>query len=73
MSQSSIPSDHSSKTQNWTTKAMRAEWIGQTLASICWISSVFVYGISSGGDLLQLLAASAWLFANIVHLKTTES
>ena len=40
-------------------------WYGQTAASICWMTSVFVYGIDGAGDLLQLLAASAWLIANI--------
>ena len=40
-------------------------WIGQTAASILWIASVFVYGISETGDLLQLAAASAWLIANL--------
>ena len=28
-------------------KAMRPEWLGQTTASVCWIASVFTYGISS--------------------------
>ena len=41
------------------------EWYGQTAASVCWIASVFVYGIDGAGDLLQLCAASAWLLANI--------
>ena len=49
-------------------KALRLEWLGQTAASICWIASVFVYGISSAGDWLQLAAASAWLLANIASL-----
>ena len=61
----------SSESKNWPAKAMKAEWLGQTIASICWISSVFVYGISSGGDWLQLAAASSWLFANIASLKTS--
>lgn len=38
------------------------------MTSLCWISSVFVYGIASTGDLLQLCAASAWLTANIAAL-----
>lgn len=41
------------------------EWYGQTAASLCWIASVFTYGIDGAGDLLQLFAASAWLIANI--------
>lgn len=46
-------------------RMLRPEWLGQTLASLCWIGSVLSYGISSTGDWLQMLAASAWLFANI--------
>ena len=49
-------------------KIMSFEWIGQTLASLCWIISVFVYGISSTGDLLQLMAASSWLLSNIASV-----
>ena len=49
-------------------RALRVEWLGQTVASLCWIASVFTYGISSAGDWLQLLAASAWLLANIASL-----
>jgi len=43
----------------------RAEWLGQTIASLCWIASVLAYGITSTGDWLQLLAASSWLMANV--------
>lgn len=49
----------------WVAKVLRVEWLGQTAASLCWIASVFAYGISSTGDYLQLFAASAWLVANI--------
>ena len=49
-------------------KIMSFEWIGQTLASLCWIISVFVYGISSTGDWLQLMAASSWLLSNIASV-----
>lgn len=48
------------------------EWLGQTLASLCWIISVFVYGFANGdslemstGDWLQLAAASCWMVSNI--------
>lgn len=54
-------------------RAMRVEWLGQTIASICWIASVFVYGISSTGDWLQLFAASAWLVANVASFATAEA
>lgn len=46
-------------------RVLRIEWLGQTVASICWIASVLAYGISSSGDWLQLCAASSWLLANI--------
>lgn len=46
-------------------KMLSIEWLGQTIASVCWIGSVLAYGISSSGDWLQLIAASAWLLANI--------
>lgn len=49
----------------WVARVLRIEWLGQTTASLCWIASVFAYGISSTGDYLQLSAASAWLLANI--------
>lgn len=51
-------------------KVLRIEWLGQTIASMCWIASVLVYGISSAGDWLQLCAASAWLLANIAAVMT---
>ena len=46
-------------------RVLRIEWLGQTVASICWIASVLAYGISSSVDWLQLCAASSWLLANI--------
>ena len=49
-------------------KMMSFEWIGQTLASLCWMISVFVYGINSTGDLLQLMAASSWMLSNIASI-----
>ena len=49
------------------------ERLGQTTASVCWIGSMLTYGIRSGGDWLQLLAASAWLLANIVAIATAEA
>ncbi len=54
-------------------KALRIDWLGQTMASLFWIGSVFVYGISSLGDWLQLLAASAWLIANLAALFLSET
>ncbi len=49
-------------------KMLRVEWLGQTVASLCWIVSVGTYGISEAGDWLQLAAASAWFVANIAAL-----
>ena len=46
-------------------KMMSLEWLGQTVASSAWIVSVFVYGLASTGDYLQLVAASSWMLSNI--------
>jgi len=54
------------------TKVLQLEWLGQTVASICWIGSVLAYGITSSGDWLQLLAATAWLLANIASAVAME-
>ena len=53
-------------------KALSLSWLGQTMASLCWIGSMLAYGIESGGDWLQLCAASAWLLANIATLAKSE-
>ena len=50
-------------------KDIKPDWIGQTIASICWIISVFAYGIESKGDLFQLAAAFSWLLSNIISLR----
>ena len=62
-----------------TEKMMEFEWIGQTLASLCWIISVFVYGYANGdtldlstGDWLQLAAASSWMISNIASVISTN-
>ena len=49
-------------------EALGIEWLGQTVASLCWIASVFVYGLEGAGDYLQLSAASAWFLANMAAL-----
>ena len=54
-------------------KATSLDWLGQTLASLCWIISVFVYANGkfssmSNGDWLQLAAASCWMASNIASL-----
>lgn len=52
------------------------EWFGQTGASLCWITSVFVYqsdvSLWGNGDWLQLLAASCWMLSNIASVLTTK-
>ncbi|MEM1250047.1 MAG: hypothetical protein AAGK22_27000 [Acidobacteriota bacterium] len=49
-------------------RALRLEWLGQTVASSCWIASMLFYGIGSAGDWLQMCAACAWLLANLAAL-----
>ena len=49
-------------------KIMSIEWLGQTIASGSWIVSVFVYGLTSTGDYLQLVAASSWMMSNIASV-----
>ena len=53
-------------------RILRLEWLGQMVASLCWIASVFSYGISSPGDWLQLAAAGSWCVANVAALSVTE-
>ena len=54
-------------------RRLRIEWLAQTIASLCWIASVFSYGLSSTGDWLQLAAASAWLIANLATAMDSAS
>ncbi len=64
----------SMQTPSLMQRALRIEWLGQTVASVSWIASVFAYGApSQTGDWLQLVAASAWLAANIAALAKTDS
>ena len=53
-------------------KMMSLGWLGQTVASLCWILSVFAYGISTTGDWLQLGAASSWMISNIAAIVSIE-
>ena len=55
------------------TRMLRLEWLGQTVASLCWIVSVFLYGIEKAADVLQLAAASSWMVANVASLLKPES
>jgi len=50
-------------------KTLSIGWLGQTIASLCWIGSVLTYGIKSSGDWLQLFAAASWLLANISTIR----
>ena len=54
-------------------KALRVEWLGQTAASVLWITGMLVSGLKSTGDVLQICAASAWFIANIASLTAVES
>ena len=49
-------------------KLMEAEWLGQTVASLCWIFSMYYYGLDSVGDKLQLCAGVTWFIANMASL-----
>ena len=60
-------------TQTRLGKMSSLEWLGQTVASLCWIISVFSYGISTTGDWLQLLAASSWMLSNISSILAIDS
>ena len=53
-------------------KMMSLGWMGQTVASLCWIVSVFAYGITTTGDWLQLCAASSWMISNIAGIVSLE-
>ena len=53
-------------------KITSIEWLGQMAASVFWICSVLVYGITSNGDWLQLLAATSWCVANIASVLRTQ-
>lgn len=53
--------------------ARSLKWLGQTVASMCWIGSMLAYGVESGGDWLQLCAASAWLLANLATLVAADA
>tara|TARA_B100001287_G_C22346993_1_gene373350 strand:- start:57 stop:293 length:237 start_codon:yes stop_codon:yes gene_type:complete len=62
----------SGKHQTQMKKIMSVGWLGQTVASLCWILSVFAYGISTTGDWLQLFAASSWMMSNIATVFSIE-
>ena len=64
---------HTDAKPAWIGRVLIIEWLGQMVASVCWIASVFSYGISSAGDWLQLCAASAWFVANIAAVVPNEA
>lgn len=70
-SSSKVP-DKQVEEKKWLFKKSNIEWSGQTAASLFWIISVFVYGISSTGDILQLCAALSWLAANMAAFLPLE-
>ena len=48
-------------------------WNGsRNVASVCWIVSVFLYGIEKAADVLQLAAASSWLVAMWRRLESLD-
>ena len=53
-------------------RSLGVAWAGQTVASLCWIGSVFAYGLTEVGDYLQLAAASAWFIANLFAAFSTS-
>ena len=73
LNQAAVSAAASGAKRSRLAKVLRIEWIGQTVASLCWIASVFVYGISSAGDWLQLGAASAWFVANLAAAVASEA
>lgn len=55
-------------------KMLSLEWLGQTVASFCWIASVFAYGNpESLGDWLQLVASTSWMISNIASVMSISS
>ncbi|MEM1030920.1 MAG: hypothetical protein AAF928_04260 [Myxococcota bacterium] len=54
-------------------RALSVEWLGQMVASLCWMVSMLVYGIQSPGDWLQMGAATAWSVANIASLLSSDA
>ena len=70
--QNEITTANTTQSRGRLQKALRIEWLAQTTASLCWIASVFAYGISSSGDWLQLVAGTSWLVANISSVVTTD-
>ncbi|MEM9255276.1 MAG: hypothetical protein AAGA91_07500 [Pseudomonadota bacterium] len=64
---------HSEKKHSHRNRFTRPEWLGQTVASLGWIASVLIDEIDSGGDWLQLMAASAWFLSNIAAAATPSA
>ena len=60
------------RSQNKWSQVLSLDWLGQMAASVLWAVSVFVYGITSAGDVLQLCAALAWIVANLAALMNPQ-
>ena len=71
-SSSKVPDKQVAKKKKSLFKKSNLEWSGQTAASLFWAISVFIYGISSTGDILQLCAALSWLAANMAAFLPLE-
>lgn len=64
---------NASRHSSWVNRILKVEWLGQMVASLCWIASVFAAGINSVGDWLQLVAATFWMLANISSVMTSKA
>ena len=62
----SPPASNTMRDHPTTPRFMKIEWLGQTVASLCWVGSMFFSGLNTGGDWLQLTAALAKLDVIIV-------
>lgn len=61
-----------SEPKTWTT-GLRIETTGQMAASLLWMGSVFAYGVSTVGDVLQITAAAVWTVANVDSLRRARA
>jgi len=43
------------------------------MMSLFWTTSVFVYGIESAGDVLEICAALGWVIANLAVLRNLNA
>ena len=70
--QPNVKTNTSDKGMSRLSRAMQVEWLGQMVASLCWIASVLSYGITANGDWLQMAAACSWLLANVASISSEK-